>query len=116
MKAQGCAAMKQLVETQKLVFQDFHIISELSTFINKRNSYEADDGCHDDLAMCLVLFGWMTNQDFFADLVSMDIKAKLYREQMKQIEQEVLPMPILDDGHDPNMFVEDGSVWEIVKH
>jgi hypothetical protein len=115
-KAQGCAAMKQLVETQKLVFQDFHIISELSTFINKRNSYEADDGAHDDLAMCLVLFGWMTNQEFFADLVSMDIKAKLYREQMKQIEQEVLPLPILEDGRDPNMFVEDGSVWEIVKH
>jgi len=115
-KAQGCAALKQLVESQKLVFQDFHIISELSTFINKRNSYEADEGAHDDLAMCLVLFGWMTNSEFFADLVSMDIKAKLYREQMKQIEAEVLPLPILVDGHENDRFVEDGSVWEIVKH
>lgn len=115
-KAQGCAKMKNLVETYKLVFQDFHIISELSTFINKNNSYMADEGSHDDLVMCLVLFSWMTNQQFFADLVQMNIREKLYREQMKQIEQEELPLPVFADGTETDRFVADGSVWEIVKH
>jgi hypothetical protein len=115
-KHQGCAKMKNLIETYKLVFQDFHIISELSTFINKRSSYEADVGANDDLVMCLVLFSWMTNQQFFADLVQMNIREKLYREQMKQLEAEQLPLPVFSDGSEGSQFVADGSVWEIVKH
>jgi hypothetical protein len=117
-KRLGCSLMKSLIESYKLTFQDFHIISELSTFINKRSSYEADEGSNDDLVMCLVLFSWMTNQPFFSDLCNTDIKARLYREQMAKIDEEMLPAPIYSDGNDNanSRYVEDGSVWEIVNN
>ena len=114
-KRLGCTLMKSMIESHKLIFQDFNIISELSTFINKRNSYEADEGANDDLVMCLVLFSWMTNQQFFVDLCNTNIKEKLYRDQMKQIENELLPMPLMNDGLENAQFIEDGSVWDIVR-
>ena len=115
-KRLGCSLMKTLIEDRKLLFNDFHIISELSTFINKRNSYEADEGSNDDLVMCLVLFSWMTNQPFFADLCNTNIKEKLYREQMARIDEEMLPAPLLSDGSEPDgRYVEEGAVWEIVR-
>jgi hypothetical protein len=115
-KRLGCSLVKSMIEGQQLLFQDFHIIAELSTFINKRNSYEADDGGSDDLVMCLVLFAWMTNQTFFADLCNTNIKEKLYREQMAKIDDETLPPPIMVDGTEENRFVEDGSVWDVVRN
>jgi len=113
-KRLGCSLMKTLIEGQQLLFQDFNIISELSTFINKRNSYEADEGSNDDLVMCLVLFAWMTNQTFFSDLCNTDIKAKLYHEQQARIDEEMLPPIYMHDGTESTSFVEDGSVWEVV--
>jgi hypothetical protein len=117
-KRLGCSLMKTLIEEYKLTFQDFNIISELSTFINKRNSYEADEGSNDDLVMCLVLFSWMTNQPFFSDLCNTNIKEKLYREQMAQIDNQMLPSPIYNDGQGnaDTRYVEEGSVWEIVQN
>jgi hypothetical protein len=115
-KRMGCVMMKSLIENYKLIVEDFHIISELSTFINKGSSYEAEEGSHDDLVMCLVLFSWMTNQEFFSDLCNTNIKDKLYREQMDQIEQEMLPMPISGQNYgDEDSFVQGGSIWNIVK-
>jgi hypothetical protein len=115
-KRLGCSLVKTMIESYQLLFQDFHIIAELSTFINKRNSFEADDGGNDDLVMCLVLFAWMTNQPFFADLCNTNIKEKLYREQMAKIDQESLPLPVLIDGSDDTRFVEDGAVWDFVRN
>lgn len=115
-KRMGCVMLKTLIENYKLIVEDFNIISELSTFINKGSSYEAEEGSHDDLVMCLVLFSWMTNQEFFSDLCNTNIKDKLYREQMDQIEQEMLPMPISgQDYGEEDSFVQGGSVWDIVK-
>jgi hypothetical protein len=117
-KRLGCSLLKSLIEGQKLLFQDFHIISELSTFVSKKNSFEADEGANDDLVMCLVLFAWMTNQTFFSDLCNTNIKERLYRQQMKQIEDEMLPMPLTSDGLEQNdgRYVEEGAVWEIVRN
>jgi hypothetical protein len=116
-KRLGCSLMKSLIEDYKLTFQDFNIISELSTFINKRNSYEADEGANDDLVMCLVLFSWMTNQPFFSDLCQTNIKEKLYREKMAQIDNEMLPSPIFNDGSPgDSRYVEEGCVWDIVQN
>lgn len=116
-KRLGCSLLKTLIEEYKLVFQDFHIISELSTFINRKNSFEADEGSNDDLVMCLVLFAWMTNQPFFSDLCDTNIKEKLYRQQMEQIDQEMLPMPLTSDGQEmESRYVEEGAVWEVVRN
>jgi hypothetical protein len=116
-KRLGCSLMKNLIEGQKLITQDFDTIAELSTFIAKGTSYESEEGSHDDLVMTLVLFSWMTNQSFFADLTNTDVKARLHEEQMKQIEEESLPDPLaghveIDRGEEH--FVSGGVVWNVV--
>ena len=115
-KRLGCSLLKSMIESHKLIAEDYEIITELSTFINKGTSYEAEEGAHDDLVMCLVLFSWMTNQEFFSELCDMDIKKKLYQEQMEQINEEMLLMPLSgDEFGDKITFVSDGAVWDVVK-
>jgi hypothetical protein len=113
-KRLGCSLMKSMIESYKIIIEDFEIISELSTFINKGNSYEADEGSHDDLVMCLVLFSWMTNQSFFADICNMNIKDRLYRDQMSRIDEEMLPIPMTSDDFMASREVFDGAVWDVV--
>ena len=79
-------------------------------------SSDLDEGSHDDLVMCLVLFSWMTNQTFFSDLCNTNFKEKLYRDQMKQLEDDMLPLPLSGDEFGHDRLVEDGSVWEIVNN
>ena len=94
----GCSNLKQLVETDKVLINDYDIIAELTTFIQKRQSFEADDGCHDDLAMCLVIFGWLVAQDYFKEMTDNDIRSRIYEEQKNQIEQDMAPFGFIDDG------------------
>ena len=61
-KKVGCQVLKNLVEEEKLLVEDADIISEFTTFIAKKQSFEAEDGHNDDLVMCLVLFAWATRQ------------------------------------------------------
>jgi hypothetical protein len=117
-KRLGCSIMKNLIEGQKIIIQDFELISELSTFIAKGTSYEAEEGSHDDLVMCLVLFSWMTNQQFFTELTNTDVKAKMHEEQMRQIEEERLPSFLaghIDVDEGQKGFVENGVFWNIVE-
>ena len=114
-KRLGCSLMKNLIESQKIFIQDFDIIAELSTFISKGTSFEAEEGSHDDLVMCLVLFSWMTNQQFFADMTNTNIKHKLHEEQLRQIEEEMLPMPMLNEDLLDGGYVQGGAVWKVVE-
>lgn len=114
-KRLGCSIIKNIIEGQKIVIQDFNTIAELSTFVAKSGSYEADEGCHDDLVMCLVLFAWLTNQEFFSDMSNINIREKLYHDQMRAIEDEMLPMPMTQDDYLDGGFVEGGSVWKVVE-
>ena len=112
----GCSNLKQLVETDKMILNDFDIIVELSNFVAKGSSYEGDEGATDDLVMCLVLFAWLTNQQFFKELTDDDIRRRLYQSQQKMIEEDMAPFGFMDDGVnyiDQNMpFVdEDGDYW-----
>ena len=112
----GCSNLKQLVETDKIILNDFDIIVELSNFVAKGSSYEGDEGATDDLVMCLVLFAWLTNQQFFKELTDYDIRRRLYQSQQKMIEEDMAPFGFMDDGVnyiDQNMpFVdEDGDYW-----
>jgi len=118
-KRLGCSIVKNLIEQQKLIIEDFDVIAELSTFIAKGTSFEAEEGSHDDLVMCLVLFSWATNQSFFAELTNTNLKERLYQEQMRQIEEDALPMPLAGhidvDGREFD-FVSGGSAWKVVEH
>jgi hypothetical protein len=110
----GCATLKDLIERNNLIIEDFDTISELTTFIGKSTSFEADDGAHDDLVMCCVLFSWLVQQRYFRELTNQDIREKMFSEQMRMIEEEMIPFGFIEDGHDPDehSIPGDDNVWE----
>ncbi len=111
----GCMNLKTLIESDKLVINDYDTISELTTFIQKSNSFEAEDGCNDDLAMCLVIFAWLIAQPYFKEMTDNDVRKRLYEEQRNQIEQDMAPFGFISDGlGGGESFVdEDGDRWHI---
>jgi len=111
-KKQGCANLKAILEEDKLTFQDFHILQELTTFIQKKQAWEADEGYHDDLVMCLVLFSWLVMQDYFKEMTDQDVRRRIYEEQRNQIEQDMAPFGFIDDGLGDDTFIDgDGEMW-----
>jgi hypothetical protein len=96
----GCHNFKSLVEENKLLITDADTIAEISTFIEKKGSYEADEGYHDDLVMPLVLFGWLTTQPYFKDLNNINLRTIMYEKQIKAIEDELTPFGFYDNGKD----------------
>ena len=109
-KRQGCFAFKSLLEEQKMLVFDEHIIHEISTFTEKGNTYQADEGYHDDLVMCLVLFGWLSSQQFFKDMTDINTREGLYKQQMGDIETNLTPFIRLD-GQEEEAEVIDGDLW-----
>ena len=105
-KRVGCSTLKDLVEDQKIIIEDFDVIEELSNFISKKESYEADEGHHDDLVMCLVLFSWLIRQEYFKDLTNTDIRQKFLADKEEMMEEEMLPFGFYDDGMDDTPQVE----------
>jgi len=97
-KRLGCTSFKSLVESTKLLIHDPDIINEISTFIEVRGTHKADEGYQDDLVMCLVLFSWATNELFFKDLTDTNLRKALYEEQFKQIEENLTPFGIIENG------------------
>ena len=87
----GCSTLKDLVEDNKIIIEDFDIIEEMSNFINKKDSYQADEGYHDDLVMCLVLFSWLIRQPYFKDLTNSDIRERILKDKENMIEADLLP-------------------------
>jgi hypothetical protein len=111
-KKVGSLNLKALIEENKLLFNDYEIISELTTFISKHNSFEAEEGCNDDLAMCLVIYAWLVQQDYFKELTDQDVRKRLYEDQKNQIEQDMAPFGFMSDGLEDNSFVDDqGDRW-----
>ena len=114
----GCSNLKQMIEDDKLIIQDLQIISELSTFIVKGQSFEADDGCTDDLVACMFMFAWATDQTYFKELTDMDIRQTMMREQQDMLEQDMAPFGFMVNGlEDENigtMVDEYGTRWSPV--
>ena len=111
-KKVGSLNLKTLIEEDKLIFNDYEIISELTTFISKHNSFEAEEGCNDDLAMCLVIYAWLVQMDYFKELTDQDVRKRLYEEQKNQIEQDMAPFGFMDDGLGADSFTDsDGDRW-----
>jgi len=109
----GSLNLKTMVEADKVIFKDYEILSELTTFISKSNSFEAEEGCNDDLAMCLVIYAWLVAQDYFKELTDQDVRKRLYEEQKNQIEQDMAPFGFISDGvSEETSFVDDdGDRW-----
>jgi len=94
----GCTGIKDILETNKIELCDEHTILECSTFVAKGQSYEASDGNHDDLVMNLVMFGYFVQTQMFSDMTDINLKQLLYEDKMRQIEDDVVPFGIIDDG------------------
>lgn len=115
-KALGCSNFKDLVELKKLIIQDFDTIVELSGFVAKGKSYEADSGFNDDMVMGLVNFSWFTSSPLFKDLTDSDVRKNMFRAQIKDLEEEMLPAMIIDSGIEDapkkqDFHIEGGEVW-----
>jgi hypothetical protein len=111
----GCSNLKQMIEGDKLIINDFDVIVELSNFVAKGTSFEGDTGATDDLVMCLVFFAWLSNQNYFKELTDDDIRKRLYQSQQKMIEEDMAPFGFIDDGimyaEDAPFIDVDGDYW-----
>ena len=114
-KKVGSLNLKTLIEENKLLFTDYDILNELTTFIQKANSFEAEEGCNDDLALCLVIYAWLVAQDYFKELTDQDVRKRLYEDNKNQIEQDMAPFGFMFDGLDEDTFVDaQGDTWSTV--
>jgi hypothetical protein len=113
----GCANIKTIIESDKLIVNDFDIMQEMSTFVRVHNSFRAEEGCNDDLMTCLVIFGWLSNQRYFKELTNSDVRSQLYEEQENLIDQDMAPFGFIDDGlgEDEDTIDEYGTRWSPVK-
>lgn len=114
-KKVGSLNLKTLIEEDKLIFNDYQIISELTTFIQKSNSFEAEEGCNDDLAMCLVIYAWLVTKEYFKELTDQDVRQRLYDDQRDQIEQDMAPFGFVLDGTEASggEVDVDGDIWRL---
>ena len=108
----GCANLKTLIESDKLLISDFDTYSQLTTFVADKNSFAAEEGTNDDLVMGLVIFAWLSTQKYFKEIVNHDLRKQIQLENMNQLDEELLPPPIMNDGLDNDFDVWDNDVWE----
>ena len=111
----GCSNLKQLIEDNKLIIEDYDCINELSTFIVKGSSHTADDGCNDDLVACMFMFAWAIDQTYFKELTDSDVRNIMMREQQEALEQDMAPFGFivtgLEDENIGQMVDEYGTKW-----
>ena len=117
----GTSNLKSLIESDKLTINDFDIIAELSTFISKGKSFEAETGAHDDLVMCLVIFSWVANQRYFKELTNVDVRGQMFTDQKNAIEADMAPFGFVDNGIDDpegndGYFDDAGELWQPVTY
>ena len=115
-KRVGCTNLKTLIEGDKLIIQDFHMIEELSTYVRRGQSFQAEEGSNDDLVTCLVIFAWLSNQRYFKEMTDQDVRARMYSEQQNAIEQDMAPFGFVNDGLEEDTIIDDkGEVWQPVR-
>ena len=121
-KSIGCSILKLLVEQNQLIVNDYQTINELSTFSKKGNSYEAEPGKHDDLVMCLVLFSWITEQQYFKDYTDINTLMSLREKTEEEMEQDMSPFGFVFDGREQyideeyEQFVSSTDGWLLREH
>jgi len=111
----GCSNLKTLIETDKLTTTDFDTIAELNTFVRDKDSYKAEEGNNDDIVMTLVLFSWLSAQSFFKEITNSDVRQRLLEERNIQMEEESLPIGILDDGLEEEKHFDGEDLWTVTK-
>jgi hypothetical protein len=109
----GCTNLKTLVESDKLIVNDEQTIMELTTFSADKQTFKAEEGNNDDLAMTLVHFGWLTGQRYFKENIQNDIRQTLQKELFDVMDQDIVPFGIIDNGIDnPSEKDASGDIWQ----
>jgi len=110
-KANGCSNLKDLIESTKLITHDYHAIVELTNFIAKRFSYEADKGYHDDMVMNMVLFAWLASQPFFEELRDAhNLRSDIFSESIEEMEELLLPFHVIRHGDEEDEIMSFGHI------
>lgn len=100
-KAVGCSTLKDLIEKDKLKINHKPTIMEFRTFSQKKLSWAAEDGFHDDLVMSLVIFAWLTTQQKFADYADKDemrLASEVFSRELEDMNDEYSPVVFVDSG------------------
>jgi hypothetical protein len=113
----GCSNLKDLIEQGKLEICDAETISELSSFIPHGSSYAADDGCHDDLVMTLVMFSWFISTNAFGSISDLDLKSMLYSDRIREMEDDMVPFGFISAPSNPSTdrvtsMIEEKEAWK----
>jgi len=109
----GCSAIKDILEENKLEIHDENTIMEISTFVAKGQSFEASEGNHDDLMMNLVLFGYFATGDYFKNVTDINLKDMMFKQRMAEIEADMVPFGVIDDGLDDIPIEPEESPWAL---
>jgi hypothetical protein len=112
----GCSMLKMLIEQNQLIVNDGATINELATFSKKNNTYEAEPGCNDDLVMGLVLFAWMTSQQYFKDLSNINTLIELREKTKEEVMEDMVPFGFISDGQEDHEFSAGGDRWVMVEN
>ena len=109
----GCSNLKDLVENDKLIINDFDLKTELSTFVkNKKGSYSAEEGCNDDLCMACVNASWYFTTEEFKNLADLSIRNMLREHNNKQMEEALTPFGFHSDGINDSSMDATGGLDE----
>ena len=106
-KRSGNMRLKQNIEDGMLTVSDGGTISQFSTYVKVRDSYQAEeDTDHDDLVTPLVLFSYfMANRDWTENWL--DQKRFMDKDKISRIEEDLLPAGYVDDGISVTSFDEE---------
>jgi len=114
-KKVGCLKLKTLIEENILTINDYDIFSELTTFVQKGSTFEAESGRNDDLVMCLVMFSWLTTNQYFKDIIDIDLRQRLLAEKKDKEEEDVLPFGFAPFSEDVIVDEKTGDMWQVVE-
>lgn len=92
-KTKGCSNFKSLIETDKLITEDYEIYVEMTTFTRKndnaQSAFAAEPGTNDDLVMCMVLFGWCVSSEFWKDLTETNPSDSIYKDKLEEQDDDM---------------------------
>lgn len=120
-KTKGCSNLKSLIETDRLIVEDYDIFVELTTFTRKSESltasFAAEPGTNDDLVMCMVLFSWAVMSDYWKELTNIDVAKAVYEEKVVEAEEEDdgLPLGFARINSYETFNDKNGDVWTVVE-
>lgn len=114
-KKVGCLKLKTLIEENIISINDKDIFGELTTFVQKGSSFEAEMGKNDDLVMCLVIFAWLTTNQYFKDLIDIDLRKRLLEQNKEKEEDDILPFGFSPLEEEVIIDEKGNNIWQVVE-